>query len=546
MSLLRKPIPHYLSDQMAICPDGFGDNQLTLPGWPADDPLMSAVSDPTSKPNRAERTSLAKNLAHYTPSVLFRSVAGIANLLIRPRLLNPEWFGLFSLLNTIPSYCSYLHLGSREYMRFAVPKLQVTEENDEEVRRIEASVFWGTIVPNAAVAIVLLLLAVFGGFETHLTIGLAAMAGLVMLTCLYEHCVNVMKGHQMFRELSRGMYVRNATQLVLSIVLMLAFGFYGLLIALPVALLAGLIYLRTCYPFTKVGRFRFPVYADMVRDGFPLAASAFLMTLMVTNGRLVVAGYLSTEDVGCYALATLALRGMLQFSGAAREVVEPRIMEQADTLRDTQVLDQYLYRPLVINAICVPLVIAPLYFVLPPVIDSFLPKYSPGIPPLQIALFGFYFLALFYPLRGIIVAHRMQAALAGVLLLCLGINVGLSFVALEREAGITGVAVANSISYAALLLLTIGALKLLRGVPIAINKIWPVAIAFPLLCGGVFASETWLEPTLPSGLTAAIIQATVMTVCGLALLTVAAAKLDILGRTTPIGVLKMLRKKPKA
>jgi len=504
---------------------------------------MSAITNREDSARTQERVSLASNLAHYTPSVLFRSLAGIANLLIRPRLLNPEWFGLFSLLNVIPGYCRYLHLGSRDYMRFSLPKLQA-DGQDDEVLRIEASVFWGSIVPNATVAVVLLLLAAFAGFEFEMSIGLAAMAVLVVFTCLYEHCVTVMKGHQMFRELSRGMYVRNATQLGLSITLMLMFGFYGLLVALPIACLTGLIYLRRYYPSGKPGRFRLPVYAGMVREGLPLAASAFLMTLMVTNGRLLVAGYLTKEDVGCYALATLALTGMLQFSGAAREVVEPRIMEQANTLRDPAVLNRYLYRPLVINACCVPLIIAPLYFLLPPLIDWFLPKYSSGVPPVQVALFGFYFLALFYPLRGIIVAHRMQVASAFVLLLCLGINVGLSFVALERGAGITGVALANSISYAALLLLTIAALNGLRGVPMAIRKTWPVLAAFPVLCGTVYASQTWLAPKLPAGLPAAIIQSALVGGTGLGLLALAIPRMDVLGGKTPGSVLRsMLSKK---
>ncbi len=498
---------------------------------------MSAVPSQQDSARPKKRVSLASNLAHYTPSVLFRSVAGIANLLVRPRLLNPEWFGLFSLLNVIPGYCRYLHLGSRDYMRFSLPKLQA-DGQDAEVLRIEASVFWGSVVPNASVAVVLLLLAAFAGFEFEMSVGLAAMAVLVLFTSLYEHCVTVMKGHQMFRELSRGMYVRNATQLGLSITLMLMFGFYGLLVALPISCLAGLIYLRRYYPSGKPGRFRFSVYAGMVREGLPLAASAFLMTLMITNGRLLVAGYLTNEYVGCYALAPLALTGMLQFSGAAREVVEPRIMEEANTLGDQAVLNRYLYRPLVINACCVPLIIAPLYFLLPPLIDWFLPKYSSGVPPLQIALFGFYFLALFYPLRGIIVAHRMQVASAFVLLLCLGINVGLSLLALERDAGITGVALANSISYAALLLLTVAALKGLRGVPVAIGRTWPVFAAFPLLCATVYASQTWLAPRLPAGLPAAIVQSTLVGGVGLALLGFIAPRLDVLGRKNPVSMLR--------
>ena len=113
---------------------------------------------------------------------------------------------------------------------------------------------------------------------------------------------------------------------------MLYMGLYGLFIALPLSVIIGLIYLRSRCPLEPAGRFSWPVYLELVREGGPLAIFAFLMTLMITSGRLLVAGYLTTEEVGYYALATLALRGMLNFPGAAREVVEPRIMEKADTL----------------------------------------------------------------------------------------------------------------------------------------------------------------------------------------------------------------------
>ena len=495
-----------------------------------------------SRPPR-KRDSTATSLAHYTPSVLFRNVVSILNTLIRPKLLNPQGFGLWSLLFIIPSYSSFLHLGTLDYIRFAIPRLEAQEDH-EAILRARASVFWGFLTPTLGTAFALLVLAAAGSFAMTLRYGLAAMAVLVVLNCIYTHGVILMKGHQRFRDLSRIIYLRNTVQLVLSVLLMFYLGIYGLFIALPVTLIIALLYLRTrCYPVVRGGRFSWPMYFEMVRGGFPLMVFSFMMTLMITSGRLLVASYLTTEEVGYYALATLALRGMLNFPGAAREVIEPRIMEKVDTLHQPDMLDRYLYRPLVINACYLPLIIAPLYFLLPPFLEWVLPLYTQGILPLQIVLFGFYFLAVFYPMRGLIVAHRLQKSAALLSVVGVVINIGLSLIALELNFGIVGVAVANSISYAVLLLLMGTLLRLRKKIRFPFAKIWPVIVAFPLLCASVWASRSWLEPRVESGWISAIVQSAALFGIGLVLLTIAEYRVSLLKGLSPLSILRTLSRK---
>ena len=504
--------------------------------------MLPAVQDHASAPKSRKHDSIAKSLAHYTPSVLFRTVVGVLNTIIRPKLLGPQWFGLWSLLNIIPAYASYLQLGTRDYMRFTIPRLEA-HDDDSTVHKVESSVFWGTLIPNCGVAAALLATAACMHLETDIRIGLAAMALLTILTCMYEYGVNLMKGHQMFRDLSHVMYLRNASQLILSVFLMLYMGLYGLLIALPLSLSISLLYLRTRYPFDRIGRFSWPFYCKMVREGFPLAILAFLMTLMITSGRLLVAGYLTTAEVGFYALATIALRGMLDFPQAAREVVESRLMEKSDSLKRKTVLDQYLYRPLVINACYVPLVITPLYFVLPHLIRLILPLYTDGIAPLKIVLFGFYFLSIFYPLRGIIVALHMQKQAAMLTGVCVLINIGLSLIALETGFGIIGVSIANNVSYAILLILTIGLLRLQKGIPFPLKKTWPLITAFLLFCGAIWISKIWLEPLTGSGFIGALIQSGILFISGILLLVIAEYRLPLLKGISPLSAFRIMLRK---
>ncbi|MBI9021391.1 MAG: polysaccharide biosynthesis protein [Verrucomicrobia bacterium] len=247
--------------------------------------------------------------------------------------------------------------------------------------------------------------------------------------------------------------------------------------------------------------------------------------------------------MGYYALSTLALSGMLTFPSAAREVIEPRIMEEAHTLHDPSVLDRYLYRPLAINACYLPLMIAPLYFMVPLLIKWMLPLYTQGIIPLQIILFGFYFLSVFYPLRGIIVAHRLQKDAALLMVLCVLINVGFSLIALKAGFGIIGVSVANSAGYAALLFLMASMLRWRQGIHFPLKKIWPVLAAFPLLCVGIWTSQTWLEPLLGDGFVGAVVQSALLFGAGLALVTLAEYKTALLKGISPLSIFRAIARK---
>jgi len=166
-----------------------------------------------------------------------------------------------------------------------------------------------------------------------------------------------------------------------------------------------------------------------------------------------------------------------------------------------------------------------------------LPRYIQGIAPLQIILFGFYFLATFYPLRGFVVALRLQMGAALLASLAVLINVGLSLAALKTGFGIIGVATANSVSYAVLLFFVAALLRLRRNIPFPFSKIWPVFTAFPVLCFSIWASRMLIEPWVGCGFFGALIQAVLFFGAGLVLLIVAEHKMNLLKGVSPISIL---------
>lgn len=377
---------------------------------------------------------------------MFRQLGGLVNTFVRPKFLTPEWFGLWNLLNVIPAYSTYLHLGARDYLRYILPYHEARGEH-EDIIQARAVVFWGAMVPNTVVALILIGFAAWGHVEMDVRAGLAAMAVIVVLTSYYEYCLTVLKGHQQFATLSNGNYLRTGSMLLLSIGLMIPFGIYGLYVAIPVSLLLVILYFRTRHRFEERIPFDGGLFIRMVKAGFPITAFAFLTTAMVTSGRLVVAGTLGNEQLGYYAISAMMLRGLLTLPGATREVVEPKMMEVRDQLRSPDTVRKYLVQPLLSSALYLPLIVGPSIFILPLFIHWVLPEYAPGIEPCQILLVGFYFLGMNYTLRGMLVGLGLTTWASLIMGVLLGVNVGLSLWLVHQGYGLNGVALGNTISY---------------------------------------------------------------------------------------------------
>ncbi len=126
------------------------------------------------------RDSIFVNILHYASSSIFQKLLGVFTALARPKLLSPELFGLWSVLNVLPNYASYLHLGSRSSMRFLIPVYE-TRGEEEKISATKAAVYRGTLLPTLLFALVLLLSALFLDLQIEMRIGLSVSVPRKML-----------------------------------------------------------------------------------------------------------------------------------------------------------------------------------------------------------------------------------------------------------------------------------------------------------------------------------------------------------------------------
>ncbi len=194
---------------------------------------------------------------------------------------------------------------------------------------------------------------------------------------------------------------------------------------------------------------------DTVGVGLPVLIISLAGTLIQTIDRVIIASRLGATSLGYYGVTSLGgalLLGVLSQSGSA---MGPHLSEELGRSDGkAAALDRFLVKPTIINAFIAAAGVMVLMFVVPAFIRLLLPRYVPGIPAFYAFVPGFFFLVLVYSshniLANILIAGspRKIVVMAGFQAVALLVEIGCALLFIRLDWGITGVAVASTLSYA--------------------------------------------------------------------------------------------------
>lgn len=385
-------------------------------------------------------------LARYSGSSLLVRAIGLVYAYVKPKFLEPSLLGVWSLLNLVPTYGSYLHLGSRNALEFRVPKL-LSEGRDEEAGRVVGCVYRVTLAANGLVATACLLAALFGGFDQATTIGLIALAPALLLIWYHDQQLAVLKATQRFEVISNANVLKAATLVSVSIPLVIWLGFLGVCVGYVTMHAVVASYLRWRHPMTRMGRFEMALFVDLVREGAPVLLFVAGLTLLTTTDRMVIGWLLGLESVGYYSVALVAAAFALQVPLSARDILEPRLMSSLADGISASVWREYFLAPLLNAASYYPFIVGGMAFLADEFLAAVLPRYQASAVPAVVLCGGCYFLVQVQIARGILVANRWQLRVLPFHLGSAVISVALSIAFVGRGWGIAGVALASSIAF---------------------------------------------------------------------------------------------------
>lgn len=454
-------------------------------------PLTSET--PSSTP-RAPKESILKTILLYSSSNIYRQFLGIFTAFIRPRLLSPELYGLWSLLGTIPNYTAYLQLGTRPAARYMIPSCRARGET-ERINAIKGGFYYGSALPNLVFALLLIAGSFWPGLELPESWGLRTMAAVVMLYWHYEYRVNILKGEQNFGWVTASNYVFTTASFILGVSLIWLFGIYGAYAALVGSLALTALYLRAKADEPRPHLFRWAIFSEMVRFGFPVLLFDLVQVALRSLDKFMVAGYMSQADLGYYGLGTMILGFIINIPGASREVIEPKLMQDFYRRPIEECLRDYFFKPLISTAFLVPLLIGAVLYGLPPLVHLLLPRYLQSIEPTQVLVIGSYFLALYYPARGIVVANNWQLRASLLMSLSVLVQAAAIRAAIALGWGLSGVAASCGLAYLCLDLILL--LFLLRRYPVQFRgrsrRLFLPLLPFVIMCVLFFGLEIAFE-----------------------------------------------------
>jgi O-antigen/teichoic acid export membrane protein len=442
----------------------------------------------------SQKKTMFNTMVTYACSRYFRQVSGVFLAVLRPKLLGPSFYGLWTLFKIVPRYSEYLHLGARDALRFFLPYYRKRGDT-KYAETITNSVFTATGVLHTILAVGLLMLCLRDGFSTQVKFGLVCMAGYMPLEFYNRHVITILRAEEKFTLIARLNYIGSFVVFALTVPLLYWFRIYGVFLSVFLVRLTISVIL-----FTQVGlrarfSFKWQPYVEMVRKGFPIMLSDFCVELIMTSDRIIITVLLGQTDLGYYGIAVMVMAILIQLPGTAREIMEPQVMRDMDGRMSASFVEDYLLKPLVNTAYLIPFLIGPICLALPTAIPILLPKYIPAVVPTQIIALGVFFLSLAFVPRPIIVAHGWQVPIARYLPIVLIVNLTASVVFVKMGYGILGVAIGSSLSFA-MLFLTLFiflACKLKVGSPHWHRHIFALSLPFPIMCLVLFG----ISRTLP-------------------------------------------------
>jgi len=404
-------------------------------------------------------------VAAYASSRFYRQGLDLLTALARPRLLDPELYGVWTLLKVIPEYATYHHLGSRTIARYRIPHHDARGERDA-AETVASAAFSQSLATVLVLSGGLVACAAALDVSIEFRVGLLAMAVLIVLQAVYEFYVTLLRATQHFHLVTRLQYIRATAGLLLTVALVYSLGIYGLFLAVVGTMAILLVWVSRRFRYTPGWRWDARLMRDLTLRGAPVMAMGLGLALTSTVDRFLIAGMLGTESLGYYGIATLAFGFLSQAPGAAREVVEPKLMRRmADD--PTAAAEQYFLRPTVNLAYGMPFLIGPVFFLLPVAVPVLLPRYESGVAAAQILSLGAHCYGLIYLLRMMVVAQGLQTLAA--LLMPLGalVSLGAGAAAIRLGYGVEGVAAGSVLAlvFLLLLLLTLVAWRLNPGPP---------------------------------------------------------------------------------
>jgi len=253
-------------------------------------------------------------------------------------------------------------------------------------------------VPSFIVGLVLILISIFieNRVGAEWVMALRVIAVLVFGRQLYDFFILLSRSDNKFMFLSKIQILVSAIDLMLIVILVIRFGFYGFLwaSALGYMWIIGYIFYRVRHRYNLKFYFNRKLLKNLLKIGLLITAVGVIISLRATVDRLMIIRFLGVTELGYFGISYILIRFIFLIPSAVTQIIYPRLTEKyGSSNKDTNALKSYIEVSTFVLSYSMPLLIGVTFLLLPFGIHLLLPQYIPGIAAAQITILGLFFVS---------------------------------------------------------------------------------------------------------------------------------------------------------
>lgn len=399
------------------------------------------------KKTSSDRQDIIRDTSFFSGSVYIAQAMFFIRGFLNARILEPSLYGLWSALNIILNYSTYVHLGSLNAMNREIP-YQNGRNLAEGVSKVKDVTFTICLVASFVFSFALLIIAFLSSNRLPLneTVGLMTVAFMGIIFSLSEFYQTSLIAIKRFMLISKTNVIFSVLSVLLTLTLVPKLNIYGVYLVAALIPLVSILYVYLREPQTFRLRFDIKEITRLIKIGFPLVSKNFLGSTVASVAGLAVLSFLGKANMGYYSVGMLAGRFLTYFPNSIHRTFEPHIYQRYGQTQRISDLKKYLFKPTLVMSLLFPVLCAFYYTAVVFIIRHFLPKYIEAIYPFFVAVIGMFFMS-FAPTSGaFITAINKQKLIVPIYLVGIAIVSLLSLVFINMGLGITGVSCALLVS----------------------------------------------------------------------------------------------------
>lgn len=381
----------------------------------------------------------------FGSSTVLEQGARLGTSLVAAGLVGPVEWGTWYMLNLILRYGSLAHLGVMNGLnrQFA---LELGRGDAEEAHLLRRTTLGAVLVSSVVVLLIAAVILMSVGASAYL-VPMALTLVLLVAHQVNAFVITTFKAGIQFSHVSRFQAVHSVLNPLVTIPMTLWLGLNGYIIGqtLCYGAVALIAYLADRSIF--VVRLDLARATKLVRIGFPIMLVGVLYSLFTTVDRWVVVHLMSTEALGHYSIAIMALGAAILLPQVVAQQYYPRMAKLWGANQDLQELKEIARKQGWYALVPTALVVAAAAALGPPLIRQFLPAYAPGIPAFYITMLAPVVNTFGQGYANVLNVTDRQHIYLGVIVMAVVVN-ALSSLALGATLGLAGVAWGTVLGFA--------------------------------------------------------------------------------------------------